>query len=252
MSYILEALKKSDQQRQQGAAPTLTSVQFPVEETPQTTFPWLVALAAVVFIAGIVIGWLQHWNSGQLAATVPPPAERVVVQAPKANPPMTVPAPVNAAVDTRAPVARNSAPIQSPESLQTSPPHAAPFAVPVQALPTPAKPTTPIVKDDFPVPAVRIPAVVKPEPVVSAKPAGVAEQPVIAKAELPPAIQQELPAMSVSLHAYSGKPSNRLVGINDKLLQEGDSLMPGLVLEEITRKDMIFSYKGFRFRQGVQ
>ncbi len=74
----------------------------------------------------------------------------------------------------------------------------------------------------------------------------------MAKAELPPAIQQELPPMAVSLHAYSGKPSNRLVGINDKLLQEGDALMPGLILEEVTRKDMIFSYKGYRFRQGVQ
>ena len=72
------------------------------------------------------------------------------------------------------------------------------------------------------------------------------------KAELPPAVLQELPAMAVSLHAYSDKPGNRLVSINNQLLQEGDSLMPGLILERITPKDMIFSYKGFRFRQGMQ
>ena len=78
------------------------------------------------------------------------------------------------------------------------------------------------------------------------------EQNVMAKAELPPAILQELPAMSVSLHAYSSKPGNRLVSINNRLLNEGDSLTPGLVLEEITRRDMIFTYKGYRFRQPVQ
>ena len=58
--------------------------------------------------------------------------------------------------------------------------------------------------------------------------------------------------MSVSLHAYSSKPGNRLVSINNRLLNEGDSLTPGLVLEEITRRDMIFTYKGYRFRQPVQ
>ena len=106
-----------------------------------------------------------------------------------------------------------------------------------------------------PVVAVRTPAAAAtPEPAVAgaAKSAPVPEQKVMAKAELPPAIQQELPAMSVSLHAYSAKPGNRLVSINNQLLNEGDSLTPGLVLQEITRQDMIFSYKGYRFRQSVQ
>jgi general secretion pathway protein B len=71
-------------------------------------------------------------------------------------------------------------------------------------------------------------------------------------AELPLAIQQELPPMSISVHAYSGKAAERLVGINDRLLHEGDDVAPGFKLEQITPTGMILSYKGYRFLRGVR
>ena len=78
------------------------------------------------------------------------------------------------------------------------------------------------------------------------------EQKVIPMAELPLQIQQEIPAMTIPLHAYSSKPRDRLVSINDRMLREGESLTPGLRLEQITQDGLIFSYKGYRFRRGVQ
>ncbi len=69
--------------------------------------------------------------------------------------------------------------------------------------------------------------------------------------ELPPAIQQEIPAMSISVHAYSARPNDRMVSINDRLLREGGTVPPGLTLDEITPDGMIFSYKGYRFRRGA-
>ena len=82
--------------------------------------------------------------------------------------------------------------------------------------------------------------------------AGTASQPpVVNMADLPVAIQQQLPAMSISVHAYSGKPDERLVGINGRLLHEGDEVAPGLKLEQITPDGMILSYKGYRFHHGV-
>ena len=88
------------------------------------------------------------------------------------------------------------------------------------------------------------------------KPAGPAdtaqEQKVVPLAELPLTIQQEIPAMTIPLHAYSSKPRDRLVSINDRMLREGESLTPGLRLEQITPDGLIFSYKGYRFRRGVQ
>ena len=42
-----------------------------------------------------------------------------------------------------------------------------------------------------------------------------------------------------------------MVGINDKLLREGATLPPGLMLEQITPEGMVFAYKGYRFRRGL-
>ena len=57
--------------------------------------------------------------------------------------------------------------------------------------------------------------------------------------------------MSISVHAYSSKPADRIVGINDRLLREGGTVPPGLTLDEITPDGMVFSYKGYRFRRGL-
>ena len=80
---------------------------------------------------------------------------------------------------------------------------------------------------------------------------GMPETGVLSQSELPPAIRQEIPAMSISVHAYSARPQDRMVGINDRLLREGGALPPGLTLDEITPEGMIFSYKGYRFKRGL-
>ena len=245
MSYILDALRKADQQRQQGAAPTLSSVQLPAEEAGPRVLPWLLGLAATVFIAGILIGWLQPWKAE------PPPGPLPAVEAFVAKAPAAAPQPLPVPQPPRHQPVPPAPPLPAPAPVAA----VAVAPAPVQTPPAVARPAMPaVVAATPPVVAVRTPAAATPEPVVAAaaKSAPVPEQKVMAKAELPPAIQQELPAMSVSLHAYSAKPGNRLVSINNQLLNEGDSLTPGLVLQEITRQDMIFSYKGYRFRQSVQ
>jgi general secretion pathway protein B len=71
-------------------------------------------------------------------------------------------------------------------------------------------------------------------------------------AELPPSVRQELPAMKITVHAYSGDPGGRLVGMDNRILREGDFVVPGLELEEITPDGMILTYKGYRFHRGVK
>lgn len=58
--------------------------------------------------------------------------------------------------------------------------------------------------------------------------------------------------MTISVHAYSVNPANRLVGINNRMLREGEYLVPGLKLEQITPDGMIFGYKEYSFRRGVK
>lgn len=57
--------------------------------------------------------------------------------------------------------------------------------------------------------------------------------------------------MSISVHAYSPRSSDRMVSINDRMLREGGNVPPGLTLDEITPDGMVFSYKGYRFRRGL-
>jgi general secretion pathway protein B len=54
------------------------------------------------------------------------------------------------------------------------------------------------------------------------------------------------------MHAYSSKPQDRLVMINNLALHEGDRLTPELVLERIVPDGMVFNYRGTRFKTGVK
>lgn len=79
MSYILDALKKSDQQRQRGATPTLPSAQ-PAMVAPKQSFSvYYGLLAAVLLCAGIAIGWLHPWQAEQPAHATEPLVARPAV-----------------------------------------------------------------------------------------------------------------------------------------------------------------------------
>jgi general secretion pathway protein B len=55
MSYILEALKKADRERNLAKVPTLTTVQLPVHVTRRRAAMWAVA---IVFVGGGLAAWL--------------------------------------------------------------------------------------------------------------------------------------------------------------------------------------------------
>jgi general secretion pathway protein B len=60
-----------------------------------------------------------------------------------------------------------------------------------------------------------------------------------------------LPVFNVSGHAYSPEPGSRVARINDQILQEGQSLAPGLKVEEITPGGIVLSYQGYRFQINI-
>jgi len=232
MSYILEALKKSDQQRQRGAAPTLQTAQFTVAVPKRSSHVYYGLLAVILLGAGVTIGWLHPWQPVQASSEAGPvavrsnsSAARQIASAPFALPP-----------------GRNGTTAQEPVT---------PEAIPAAAQPVPAtgavKPAKAKIVSAVPSGAA------EPPPEKPAAPADVAlEQTAIPLYELPMQIQQEIPAMEIQLHAYSQIPGERLVSINSIRLREGSSLMAGLRLEQITPDGMIFSYKGYRFWRGIR
>ncbi|MFV2004397.1 MAG: general secretion pathway protein GspB [Gammaproteobacteria bacterium] len=69
--------------------------------------------------------------------------------------------------------------------------------------------------------------------------------------DLPDSVKQQLPSIVVSAHVYSSNPLQRSIVINNNFLEEGEYVMDDLILQEITRNGAIFYYQGTRFRYGV-
>jgi general secretion pathway protein B len=237
MSYILDALKKSDQQRQRGATPTLQAAQLTVAAPKRPLLISYGLLAAVLLVTGIMIGWLRPWQAErQPPAPALPMSEAVAAKPPlpimqQATAPLTAPAP-----STTPPSGRTAQ--EGHPATNLTP--AVPVAVPAAAA----------MKNNAPVDS-GTPGAAAPVADDSARLAA-PQQKVMRFDELPVQIQREIPAMTVQLHAYSSLPSERIVYINSTKLQEGDYLIPGLMLEQITPDGMIFSYKGYRFQHGIR
>jgi general secretion pathway protein B len=78
MSYILDALKKSEEERQRGEIPGLQTVQTnPVSKPHRRSYWPYVLMTALLLNAGFVLWWLRPWQSDKAPHAVPaaPPAE---------------------------------------------------------------------------------------------------------------------------------------------------------------------------------
>lgn len=77
------------------------------------------------------------------------------------------------------------------------------------------------------------------------------EEQVIEQYDLPEQTQRELPTLTISAHVYSSNPQQRSMIINNRFLEEGDNIMDGLVLHEITPDGAIFDYNGLLFHNNT-
>jgi general secretion pathway protein B len=265
VSYILDALRKSEQQRQHGVAPRLLTVHATSEADPRPAFLKYGLIAVVLIGAGVVIGGLQPWQRAQRLSAAESATARTLGSTPRQSLPAPLPvlpeiarepaqeAPAReslVAVKKPAP-APEMATLKQDRDLLTRTPAPTPKLPPKSAAAIPKETATPVRE------TTTAPAPEKTVPPFQAKsadaaPTGTAqEQKVVSMAELPLAIQREIPAMSIPVHTYSTTPKERVVGINDRLLQEGDYLAPGLKLEQIAPDGVIFSYKHYLFRHGL-
>lgn len=262
MSYILDALRKSEQERLRGAAPGVLTVHMPSEADSQPAYLIYGLIAAAFISSGVAIGWWRPWQQAhELSAPVPvatpeSTSRSVLPERPPVLPEVSEPGPQT---PVQKPAARVEPPVLAPKAANSRPDTdlraraaaetrkllAQAVAVIPQERAAPAPETTVA-------PVAEKTAAPVQEKSTDTTPADTPQQQaVIVMAELPPAILQELPAMSIPVHTYSSTPAERIVGINDRLLQEGDYLAPGLKLEQIAPDGVVFSYKKYLFRRGV-
>ena len=226
MSYILEALKKSQAERQLGELPSIHAPQVQLHDgaasaSARRTPVWLALGGVAVTVAAALLLW-QPWQADAAAPAAAAVVPAVLAQAvpaplPVAAPPAAVtPAPVAAFV----PPAATAAPVH----------HARPVAEPKQETPGQAV----------------SPPVAAPAPAVPPTPA--AEESVPGMRDLPEPIQRQIPAIAIGGYIYSKNPADRLLLIDKVLRHEGEELAPGLVLEKLQPKAAVFNFKGYRYR----
>lgn len=238
MSYILDALKKADAEREQGQVPGLHTPAAHAElaDGPQLrTLPlWVMGLGAclVLIAVGAVWQWTRPMPVIATAPTQPQPQSLPADQAPApAQSPAPAPTPAPQSLPEASATANRAGDETSrpaPEATPTPPPSRPPRAEPAVTRPVAqAAPRAPIHVDPAPAPTLsnKVPTL----------------------AELPEDVRRSLPPLSVSGAMYSDSPANRMLLINNRVFHEGDQPVAGLVLEEIRLKSAVFRYRGTRY-----
>ena len=241
MSYILDALKRAESERNRGQIPGLHAqpmarVALDREERAPV---WKTLVFAV--IAALVLGALAWW---WLSSDGPAPAALPPQTAPLAASPSTPAAPANppAQVNAPAPVVAAAEPVVSAASKpapRRNPPPA------IKSVATPVNAAAPARMASVPTPAPRS-QTAAPAPAASAS-GSTPEPRVLAMSELPADVISSLPTLVVSGASYSDQPASRMVIINGALYREGDRLTSELTLQRIALRSAVLSFRGYRF-----
>jgi len=214
MSFILDALKKSEIERQRQTVPGLMDSR--IAERRSRLPIWAIALGILLAINLAVLSFMLLRKSPPAAHAAPPAqASRAAVAD---NP---APAPEHfSPLDT--------APVYAPEIPVAAPDGAAP------AVPSAAK--------------TGVRSAHRPDPVLVDQDAQADNQEVLPSInEISLAGAQALPELHLDVHVYATKPSDRFVYINMRKYHEGAALQEGPILERIRRDGVVLNYQGLRF-----
>ena len=215
MSFILDALKKSESDRQRQSGPAL----FEVKVAPPRTGlpPWAIAVAALLVVNLAIVMWML-WRH---------PATRTPdTSAGAAAAGATTPAPAPPSVSLPAPVAQ--------------PPAAAPSPA---LLPNPGASNGASDNPDDYAPAADPAA----SPLLGnrVRHGTVDGVPLYQDAAASPGTR--IPQLRLDLHVFALRPQDRFVMINMHKLREGDSLPGGVHVDRITPEGAVLSYSGSQF-----
>jgi general secretion pathway protein B len=265
MSFILDALRRSEHERQRQAGPAL--VDTPVAPPRARSNPWATAAIVLLVVNLAAIGILLLMRSSGEQAAAPAPAATPAAQSPLPQPtPQSTPA--RATATPPVDVNPSALPGGAPPTAARTPPMLRP-AQPAPPMPGRNPLEAEVVEDSPPLDeeAVALAAAPPPGPpaVVGTPTRGgsVVYQslddldPVTARpssaptSNLPTADELTarggLPELKLELHVYSNKPPERFVFVNGSRYREGDTTREGAQVEEITRDGVVMNLQGNRF-----
>lgn len=263
MSFILDALRKSEHERQRQTGPALAEVAVAAQQ-PRSNV-WAPVAIALLLVNLVVVGVLMIRKSMRDPTTSPPaaaiadnapvsagPAPGAVppivtgsasaARAPGAPPAMLQPA---APAPGEAGAARN--PLEA--EMEDGPPTLDPQMAAQAAAPPPGPPAvtrTPssrgsVVYESLPDSATVGGPQYTPQP-------GAGRPAANSGTGLPGADELSgsgaVPALNLDLHVFSTTPSERLVFINSRKYREGDTMQEGPVVRQITPAGAVLEYNG--------
>lgn len=252
MSFILDALKKSESDRQREASPGIASV--PVAGQPSRAPRWLPALAILlgVNVVLVLVLLLRPALSPSTAATPDEPAT------PVADPFVD---PVVDPVVDRTPDRVADRPAENaarPAAVSETAPQPAVEREPtpdrdVEAAAPPAEAATRVARLEREPEGASAPSpddtagTDAPTALPADPPAAEPDEAYLTLAELRASGAFDLPDMHIDLHVYSENPADRLIFINSSQYRENATLADGPLLRSITPDGAILEYRGTRF-----
>ena len=290
MSYILEALKKSEQERERGNVPDLQSIhQAPLPDAGRSHAVWYIILVSIILAGGITMAWRTYMpQQAELIQVVPAPTADTPAT-PSIAPPVVAntgrqvqPPPVTAKPDSSSALEK-TAPVKSTTTAGAA-------SISASA----SKPSSNVVFLDQEIPAdqmysrnpldmpdnqaegdnssaelqqstssgdaliaksssqqaTRQRSSTSTDTGLSAQQGGQKDD-IPNLANLPSSMQKGIPDISFSGHVYNSVPQRRSVIINDKFLREGEYVTQDIKLMEITDRGAIFRYQDTLFRLGA-
>lgn len=213
MSYILDALKKSEQERGNSSIPSVQTIHSSSLNyaDKKTVWPYVLIAALLLNLAAILY-YVAVKDNDDILATTDESKDKVQQ--------------ISTAETTANPIIEKSVGARPVKTNIGE--HEKAFTAETGHMTTPRQKTVP-------------------EP----KAQQTNNKTIVEFYDLPESIKQQLPAIVISAHVYSTNPAHRSIVINNNFLEEGEYILDDLVLYEITRDGAIFSYHETLFHHGV-
>ena len=227
MSFILDALKKSETERQQHTAAEFAAVSSAPPSTRAPRWIWLLGALLLVNLAVLTVALLRDDDSASgtmrtavegTADAVPDPSSVAATTAPPRTPPAAEQTTVASNDGFAARLSEHAAPPRRRAEPATTP---ASIEAPRPERVTPRAAT------------------------VAAADSAFEALPTLTEIRFNEGVN--LPDMSLDIHVFASAPENRFVFIDMQKHQEGSVLDAGPRLIEITSNGVILDYRGTRF-----
>lgn len=209
MSFILDALKKSEGERQRQSGPALFEVKV---APPKARFPaWAIAVGALLIVNLGVVAWFALRSSPAGVAHAQP------------------------AVATARPIESGAAAPAPPPALTAAAPQE-------EVTLEPGEPESELIAEDFE-PAVSESAA----PPASMRVTRGTDLGVPTYEQLASTPGASLPELRLDLHVFASEPGDRFVFLNNRRVREGETLPDGTLVESIVPDGVVLSVRGKRF-----